>query len=180
MVRQSLDSVLAGTKTYGMPGYGDFPEESSDTFPSLLIAADDYVEGRGDRAWLRADYPAIRAMAEKMLATDRSGDGLVKYVATGNSGSWNEGQPKVRPSNWWDTVGFGYEDAYANALAFRALGGMQRMAGQAGSRMTRGATGPRPRSSTTRISRPSSTRGRASSPGGAAPTGSSTTTPSPS
>ncbi|HEY5079752.1 MAG TPA: hypothetical protein VII43_07885 [Opitutaceae bacterium] len=133
MVRQSLDSVLAGTKTYGMPGYGDFPEESSDTFPSLLIAADDYVEGRGDRAWLQASYPAIRAMAEKMLATDRSGDGLIKYVATGNSGSWNEGQPKVRPSNWWDTIGFGYEDAYANALAFRALGGMERLAQEAGS-----------------------------------------------
>jgi Bacterial alpha-L-rhamnosidase 6 hairpin glycosidase domain len=128
IVRQSLEAVLGGTKTYGMPGYGDFPEESSDTYPSLLIAADDCVEGRDDRVWLKANYPAIRAMAEKMLATDRSGDGLIKYVATGNSGSWNEGLPKVRPSNWWDTIGFGYEDAYANALAYRALGGMRRMA----------------------------------------------------
>jgi len=128
VVRQTLDGVLAGTKTYGMPGYGDFPEESSDTFPSLLIAADDYAEGRQDWAWLRDHYAGIRAMAEKMLATDRSGDGLIKYVATGNSGSWNEGQPKVRPSNWWDTIGFGYEDAYSNALAYRALGGMRRMA----------------------------------------------------
>ena len=24
-----------------------------------------------------------------------------------------------RPSNWWDTIGFGHEDAYANALAYR-------------------------------------------------------------
>jgi hypothetical protein len=128
IVRQSLESVLAGTKTYGMPGYGDFPEDSADTLPSLLIAADDYVEGRGDWAWLGVRYPAIRAMAEAMLATDRDGDGLVKYVATGNSGSWNEGQPRVRPSNWWDTIGFGHEDAYANALAYRALGGMRRMA----------------------------------------------------
>jgi len=129
LVRQSLERVLGGMKAYGMPGYGDFPEESSDTFPSLLIAADDYAEGTRDWAWVRLHYAGIRAMAEKMLATDRNGDGLIKYVATGNSGSWNEGLPKVRPSNWWDTIGFGHEDAYANALAFRALQGMQRMAG---------------------------------------------------
>ncbi len=128
IVRQSIERVLGGMKTYGMPGYGDFPEDSADTAPSLLIAADDYVEGRQDWAWLRLHYPAIRAMADRMLATDRNGDGLVTYVASGNSGTWNEGQPKVRPSNWWDTIGFGHEDAYANALAYRALQGMQRMA----------------------------------------------------
>ncbi len=132
MVRQSIDLVLAGTKTYGMPGYGDFPEESSDTLPSLLIAAFDYAEGRGDRAWLQRNYPGLRAWAGKMLATDRDGDGLIKYVASGNSGSWPEGQPKVRPSNWWDTIGFGHEDAYANALAYRALGGMRQMAAELG------------------------------------------------
>ena len=130
MVRQSLDGVLAGTKTYGMPGYGDFPEDSSDTLPSLLIAAGDYIEGRRDWLWLRANNSKLRAMAEAMLATDRNCDGMIKYVASGNSGSWNEGLPKVRPSNWWDTIGFGYEDAYANALAYRALGGMRKMAEQ--------------------------------------------------
>jgi hypothetical protein len=133
IVRQSLESVLGGMKAYGMPGYGapgdgGFREDSADTSPSLLIAADDYVEGRPDWPWLRAHYPGLRAMADKMLATDRNGDGLIKYAETGNSGSWNEGMPKVRPSNWWDTIGFGYEDAYANALAYRALLGMQRMA----------------------------------------------------
>jgi hypothetical protein len=132
VVRQSLESVLAGTKTYGMPGYGDFPEESADTFPSLLIAADDCVGDRGDEAWLQGHYGQVRRLAEKMLATDRDGDGLIKYVASGNSGSWNEGLPKVRPSNWWDTIGFGHEDAYANALAFRALKGMGRLAALAG------------------------------------------------
>jgi Bacterial alpha-L-rhamnosidase 6 hairpin glycosidase domain len=132
MIRQSLDRVLSGMKTYGMPGYGDFPEATSDTYPSLLIAACDYVEGRPDGAWLTANFPALWTMVETMLATDRDGDGLFKYVASGNSGSWNEGQPKVRPSNWWDTVGFGHEDAYSNALAYRALQGMTRMAAAAG------------------------------------------------
>jgi hypothetical protein len=132
MVRQSLERVLGGMKAYGMPGYGDFPVETSDTFPSLLIAANDFVEGRHDTSWLREHYQAIRAWADKMLATDSDGDGLIKYVASGNSGTWNEGQPKVRPSNWWDTVGFGHEDAYSNALAYRALQGMARMAGESG------------------------------------------------
>jgi len=132
LVRQSLELVLGGTRTYGMPGYGDFPEESSDTIPSLLIAAFDYVEGRHDRAWLQRNYPGLRAWADRMLATDHDGTGLIEYTATGNSGSWPEGPPKVRPSNWWDTIGFGHEDAYANALAYRALGGMSRMAAELG------------------------------------------------
>jgi hypothetical protein len=137
IVRQSLERVLGGMTAYGMPGYGPpggggFLTESSDTFPSLLIAADDCVEGRGDRTWLRAHYAGIRGWAERMLATDRMGDGLIRYSETGNSGSWNEGMPKVRPANWWDTIGFGCEDAYANALAYRALLGMSRMSEAAG------------------------------------------------
>jgi hypothetical protein len=132
MVRQSLERVFAGTLTYGMPGYGDFPEETSDTFPSLLIAAFDYVEGRHDTAWLRAEYPALRSITDRMLSRDHDGNGLIEYVASGNSGSWNEGQPKVRPSNWWDTIGFGHEDAYANALSYRALQGMSQMADESG------------------------------------------------
>jgi hypothetical protein len=132
LIRQSLDQILAGTKTYGMPGYGDFPEETSDTAPSLLIAAYDYASGRSDATWLELHYGQLRVIADRMLATDSDGDGLIKYVATGNSGSWNEGQPKVRPSNWWDTIGFGHEDAYANALAYRALLGMRDMAAMVG------------------------------------------------
>ena len=27
----------------------------------------------------------------------------------------------VRPANWWDTVGFGHEDAFSNALTYEAL-----------------------------------------------------------
>ncbi|HZZ20399.1 MAG TPA: amylo-alpha-1,6-glucosidase [Opitutaceae bacterium] len=130
IVRQSLDQILAGTKAYGMPGYGDFPENTSDTAPSLLIAAYDCVQGRDDKAWLAEHYGQLRAIADKMLATDTDKDGLVKYAVSGNSGSWNEGQPRVRPSNWWDTIGFGHEDAYSNALAYRALRAMAVMAQQ--------------------------------------------------
>jgi hypothetical protein len=71
-------------------------------------------------------------MTDRMISRDHDGNGLIEYVATGNSGSWNEGQPKVRPSNWWDTIGFGHEDAYANALSYRALQGMGQMAAENG------------------------------------------------
>jgi len=132
IMRQTMDAMLAGKKTYGMPS-GEagsaFPVESADTFPSLVIAAGTCAAGDTKAAWLRTRYAGIKSWAERMLATDRNGNGLIEYSpATGNSGSWNEGEPKVRPSNWWDAIGFGHEDAYANALAYRALRSMERMA----------------------------------------------------
>jgi len=132
LVRQTLDSILTGAKAYGLPAPGNFPVESSDTLPSLLIAADECVKGGHSDRWLAANYAGIKGWADKMLATDTNGDGLVKYAVSGNSGSWPYGFPKVRPSNWWDTIGFGHEDAYGNALAYRALGGMEQMARQLG------------------------------------------------
>ena len=119
-----------------MPGYSpsvigheDRPESSADTLPSFLIAAEDYVSGSKDEGWLANNYGQLKSRADQMLATDRNGDGLIKYILSGNSGSWPE-KTKYRPSNWWDTIGFGYEDAYANALAYRALLGLAKLARQ--------------------------------------------------
>jgi Bacterial alpha-L-rhamnosidase 6 hairpin glycosidase domain len=136
LVRQTLDRVIGGFNACGMPGYSpsvigheDRPESSADTLPSFLIAAADYVSGSRDKAWLAANYDQLKSWADQMLATDRTGDGLIKYILSGNSGSWPE-KTKYRPANWWDTIGFGYEDAYANALAYRALLGMATLARQ--------------------------------------------------
>jgi hypothetical protein len=63
---------------------------------------------------------------------DTSGNGLLKYPASGNAGSWPRGKVTLRPSNWWDTIGFGHEDAYSNALAYGALRRMARLAEEAG------------------------------------------------
>lgn len=132
MVRQTLDRIIGGAKACGMPGYTrgreDRPESSADTLPSFLIAAEDYVDGSHDDGWLAANYDQLASWTGQMLATDRNGDGLIKYILSGNSGSW-PARIKYRPANWWDTIGFGYEDAYANALAYRALCGMERLAG---------------------------------------------------
>lgn len=132
LVRQTLDTILNGAKAYGLPAPGNFPAESSDTLPSLIIAADDCVRGGDSGHWLADNYAGIKGWADKMLATDTNGNGLVKYVLTGNSGTWPPGFPKVRPANWWDTIGFGHEDAYGNALAYRSLHCMEHMAQQLG------------------------------------------------
>jgi hypothetical protein len=130
LVRQTLDRIMGGANAYGMPGHGAFPEFATDTLPSLLIAAQDYMAGSKDHRWLATNYVRLEAWADKMLATDHDGNGIIEYGLTGNSGSW-PAQLKHRPANWWDTIGFGHEDAYANALAYRALNGMEELARQA-------------------------------------------------
>jgi Bacterial alpha-L-rhamnosidase 6 hairpin glycosidase domain len=131
MVRQTLDRILSGGNAYGLSSGTDFQEYASDTLPSLLIAAEDYANGGHDQEWLGRNYTQIRSWADDMLATAKGGDGLIQYWLSGDSGSWPE-KPKYHPSNWWDTIGFGHEDAYANALAYRALRGMEQLAQQVG------------------------------------------------
>jgi hypothetical protein len=132
VVRQTLDRMLAGGFAYGLSAVPDRPTATSDTWPSMIIAAANCVRAEQRDEWLTQNYAGIRVWAESMLATDLSGDGLTKYSVSGNSGIWSSGTPKIRPSNWWDTIGFGYEDAYANALAYRALGDMVILARKAG------------------------------------------------
>jgi hypothetical protein len=134
LIRQTLDRYLSGMKAYGMAGYT--PNDSTtrydylDTYPSLLIAAWDYVRGSNDEAWLEKNYAGLKAWTTKMLAMDQDGNGLLEYPASGNSGSWTE-QITLRPANWWDTIGFAHEDAYSNALAHHALLGIAEMARRA-------------------------------------------------
>ncbi len=133
VMRQTLDRMLAGGFAYGMSVVPDHPTVSSDTWPSMVIAAANCVRAGRSNEWLTQNYAGIRGWAESMLGTDSSGDGLTKYSVSGNSNTWGgQGFPKIRPSNWWDTIGFGYEDAYANALAYRALGDMVMLARKAG------------------------------------------------
>lgn len=128
VMRQTLDRMLAGGFAYGMPVAPDHPAATADTFPAMVIAAANCVRAGHSDAWLATNYEGIRGWADSMLATDSTGNGLTKYAVSGNSGIWSDGFPKVRPSNWWDTIGFGWEDAYGNALAYRALRDMAMMA----------------------------------------------------
>jgi hypothetical protein len=137
----TLDRYLAGTKGYGQPGYGKVtegadiipwttPYTTSDSYPSLLIAACNYINGAKDWKWARTNYTGLAEWAREMMAADRNGNGLIEYPASGNYGD----RPTAdrRPSNWWDTINFGHEDAYANALAYRACGMFARVARELG------------------------------------------------
>ncbi|MCX5634822.1 MAG: hypothetical protein NTW55_03125 [Planctomycetota bacterium] len=129
IVRMTLDRYLAGVLGYGQVGYGMKPVDadlvpwptpwtSLDSIPSLLLAACTYVDGSKDVKWGRDNYAKLAAWAREMMAADKNGNGLIEYPGTGNYGD----RPLVdkRPSNWWDCINFGHEDAYANALAYRA------------------------------------------------------------
>jgi hypothetical protein len=130
LVRWTLDEYLNGAKGYGQKGYGagltnadvipwTTPWTSADALPSLVIAACVYADSANALEWARNNYDKISTWAREIMATDKSGEGLIEYPGTGNFG--DRPLREKRPSNWWDTINFGHEDAYANALAYHAL-----------------------------------------------------------
>jgi hypothetical protein len=130
LIRMTLDRYLGGQKGYGILGYDydkdwDIPESATscntlDAYPSLLIAACNYVIGSNDKKWFTENYSKLKTWLEKMLKADTDNDGLLEFCLSGNSGSW-KGDKTMRPANWWDTIGFGHKDAYSNALTYQAL-----------------------------------------------------------
>lgn len=132
LLRMSVERYLNGMKAYGMFGYnsnwetGDTTGDNSksqpfdylDTYPSLVISACNYVRGSKDIKWAEKYYPVIKQWMDKQMIRDYNKNGLVEYELSGNSGSWDG---IVRPANWWDTIGFGFEDAFSNALTYDAL-----------------------------------------------------------
>ena len=144
LIRMTLDGYLAGAKGYGQVGYGKSnpgaadiigwgsPYDSTDSYPSLLIAACNYVRGAKDWKWARTNYQKLAAWGRRVFEMDRDGNGLIEYPRSGNYGDRPTGER--RPANWWDTINFGHEDAYANALAFRAASQFAEIARKLGHR----------------------------------------------
>lgn len=129
LVRMTVDRYLAGAKGYGQTGYisassaGNIsgwatPYDTLDSNPSLIMAACYYIEGAQDWRWAHANYAGLARWARTMLAADSDGNGLLEYPGSGNLG--DRPTPSRMPANWWDTINFGHEDAYVNALAYRA------------------------------------------------------------
>lgn len=134
LIRETLDRYLSGMKGCGMVGYTPIDPtlhyDYLDAYPSLLIAASDYVRSSDDGVWLKKNYAGIKVWATKLLAMDKD-DGLVEYPESGDSGIWDKKFSR-HAANWWDTIGFGHKDAYSNALAYHALLGMADLAKRAG------------------------------------------------
>jgi hypothetical protein len=143
LLRMSVERYLKGMKAYGMYGYnGNWedrdigidnsksqPYDYLDTYPSLVISACNYIKGSKDLKWAEKFYPKIKEWMDKQMARDYNKNGLIEYELSGNSGSWNG---IVRPANWWDTIGFGYEDAFSNAITYDALNLMTMVAEMVG------------------------------------------------
>ncbi len=104
-----------------------YPETSLDTWPSLLIAAHNYYQASNDTSWVNRQIEKLLDWGNQSLTTDKNGNGLLEYFQSGNAGDCN-----YRPANWWDAINFGHEDAYSNALAYRAFRGLAQMAEVAG------------------------------------------------
>jgi len=142
LIRMTVDRYLAGAKGYGQVGYGPTnavgadiigwgsPYDSADSYPSLLIAACNYAQGAKDWKWARTNYHQLVAWGRRSFEMDRDGNGLIEYPTSGNYG--DRPTNERRPANWWDTINFGHEDAYANALAFRAATQFAEVARQLG------------------------------------------------
>ncbi len=132
LLKMSVERYLNGMKAYGMFGYNGSWEDKNasidnsksqpydylDTYPSLVISACNYIKGSDDIKWAVRNYPEIKKWMDRQMNRVYNKDGLVEYELSGNSGSWNG---IVRPANWWDTIGFGHEDAFSNALTYDAL-----------------------------------------------------------
>ena len=123
LIRATLDRYLSGMKGYGLAGYipndPTLAYDFADTYPSLLMAAGDYVRGSRDEVWLKKNYAGLKDWAAKLLAMDH-GSGLIEYPVSGNSGIWDK-KFSQHAANWWDDIGFGHFDAYSNALAYQSL-----------------------------------------------------------
>lgn len=132
LLRMSVERYLNGMKAYGMFGYNSTwenenantdnskaqPYDYLDTYPSLVISACNFIRGSGDFRWAERYYLQIKEWMDRQMKRDYNKNGLVEYELSGNSGSWDG---VLRPANWWDTIGFGHEDAFSNALTYEAL-----------------------------------------------------------
>ena len=142
IVRDTLDRYCDGMLAYGLVGYPSnyegaptlgwgSPYDELDALPSLLIGACTYIQASGDWKWAAGRFANLIAWSHQMLDSAHSEHGLIEYPLSGNHGCYSTGDPiggPYRPSNWWDTVGFGHQDAYANALAYRACAMMAELA----------------------------------------------------
>lgn len=115
-------------------GYWDY-RHFLDANPGILIAAWDYVEAAGDRAWLKRFIERLEQLSTFLEGRDVDGDGMVEATQSGNAGTLI--QPG-RSCCWWDALNCGHKDGYSNAFIYRAwrcladleaqLGHMQREA----------------------------------------------------
>jgi len=96
-------------------GYGYWRNLFMDSAPGLLCAAGTLYRLSPDIAWLRRVRPGLLDVYRGMVAMAGDDGLLVNRELSGNSGEF------TFSTNGYDTVCFGFLDAYSNAWAYRAL-----------------------------------------------------------
>ena len=119
LVRRTVDWWLdCRTRPTGeVVAYWDYGD-MLDTNPALLIAAWDYVEATGDRAWLGKRIERLEFVADYLVRRDLDDDGIIESTHSGNYGTLKE---PMRAGSCYDTINAGHKDAYCNALIYRAF-----------------------------------------------------------
>jgi hypothetical protein len=86
------------------------------TGTAALLGLGEYLAHEKDPDWLDRYAPAIDRMITRMRGRDLDGDGLIESpYRLGVSGMYHWS------TNWFDVISFGWKDAFANALLYRAL-----------------------------------------------------------
>ncbi|MBU4273325.1 MAG: hypothetical protein KKE86_05735 [Planctomycetes bacterium] len=119
MVRRTLDWWLDHRvrPTGEVFAYWDHAD-MLDANASPLIAAWDYVEATGDRAWLAQRIERLELIADYMIRRDVDDDGIVESTHSGNYGTLKD---PMRADSAYDTINAGHKNAYLNALVYRAF-----------------------------------------------------------
>ena len=119
LVRRTLDWWLDHrTRPTGeVVAYWDYAD-MLDANASPLIAAWDYVEATGDRAWLASRIERLELIADYLVRRDVDDDGLVESTHSGNYGTLKD---PMRADSAYDTINAGHKNAYCNALIYRAF-----------------------------------------------------------
>jgi len=121
-----LVRYTATVAVQGCNGYGCQWEMLMDSAPSLAVSIARLHQVRPNLEWLRRQWVFLKRPLEFILA-NLAPDGLyTSRRRSGNSGSC------VWSTIAMDCIGFGHQDGYSNALAYRALRGGVALARDAG------------------------------------------------
>lgn len=119
LVGNSLERWLTGAPSYGSgrTSHGGhlLDDEYIQMAADTLLALGRYLRWESNPSWGQRHRTAIVDRIEQMLARDADSDGLLESsIRKGISGEhqWS--------TSWSDVISFGWKDAWANAIAYRA------------------------------------------------------------
>jgi hypothetical protein len=122
LLRHSLERWLQGGPGYasgGMAGSGtvhDAEDEYLMSGSAGLLGLAEYLSHERAAEWFQEFSPLIARKLKRMRDRDVDSDGLIEStLRDGRSGGhqWS--------TNWYDVISFGWKDAFANAILYRAL-----------------------------------------------------------